>query len=347
MSMADFFRARLFSLKMALPGKLQVKLAGGRALVMHGRTLDPSIQLLAHMSSGQPALSALPIDVARAAAAAGYAMLSGPVRKTGAVRDCHIPGSGGDIAVRIFTPTVFAQEPACVLYFHPGGWVIGDLDTGNSFCAELCERAGVPVVAVDYRLAPEHKFPAAVEDAMSAYGWMLANAAQLGSQSDKVVVAGESAGANLAAVVCQLAKAKGLQQPHCQFLISPVTDVSNRSASYSDFASAFPLNADLMEWFISTYLGDNTNALDERASPLLASDLENLASAVVVTAGFDPLVDEGEAYADRLRSAGVRVEYHCEEASGHGITTLTGLSRSCARANNRVIEILVNFLKTG
>jgi acetyl esterase/lipase len=229
-----------------------------------------------------------------------------------------------------------------VLFFHPGGWVIGDLDSGHAFCTEVCAASGATVISVAYRLAPEHRFPCAADDAIAAYYWALENAASYDCDPAKIIVAGESAGGNLAAVVCQQAKLAGRQQPLCQFLVSPVTDVKNRSESYKDLSDAFPLTASLMEWFIANYIASEEQAGDPKASPLLATDFAGLAPAVVVTAGFDPLVDEGAAYARKLKEGGARVQYHCETGAGHGILTMAGLSRSCGAASDRCVRLLVD-----
>lgn len=229
-----------------------------------------------------------------------------------------------------------------VLFFHPGGWVVGDLDSGHAFCTEVCAASGATVISVDYRLAPEHKFPCAADDAIEAYYWVLENVASYNGDPSKIIVAGESAGGNLAAVVCQQAKLAGRQQPLCQFLVTPVTDVKNRSESYKDLSDAFPLTARLMEWFIAHYIATKEQAGDPKASPLLAADFSDLAPAIVVTAGFDPLVDEGAAYAKKLEEAGVEVKYHCETGAGHGILTMAGVSRSCGAASNRCIGLLID-----
>lgn len=345
MAFTDVIREKVFRFKMSLPGALQVRMAGGQPIVVRGRTMDPSLQLLAHMSAGQPTLDSYPIDIARAASAAGYAAFSGPANESVSVRDTVISNDGSDLPIRIYTPRGSSSPMPVVVFFHPGGWVIGDLESGHRFCTELCNRSCAVVVSVNYRLAPEHVFPAAVEDALFAYKWAIEHAAELGGDAGGIWVAGESAGANLAAVVCLLARDEGLAQPSGQILISPVTDVQSRHASYDDLSDAFPLTAELMEWFISHYIASEEYAGDFRASPLLAKNLEGLAPALIVTAGFDPLLDEGEAYARRLAEAGVEVRYHCENGAGHGIATMLGVSRSCWAAGDRVLEQAVQLIK--
>ncbi len=334
-----------FKLSMSLPGALQVALAGGKPIVIRGHRLDPSIQLLAHYSAGQPSLDTFPIDIARTAAAAGYAALSAPPRQEITLRDLELDGAQGALPARVYLPLDNQANGVLILFFHPGGWVIGDLNSGHSFCTQIAARTGATVVSVDYRLAPEHPFPAAVDDAIAAYEWALSNAPDLNCNPEKIIVAGESAGGNLAAAICQQAKSAGLPQPCGQYLVSPVTDLKHRSASYTELGDAFPLTADLMEWFIDNYV-DPSHADDARASVLLATDLTALAPAIVITAGFDPLVDEGAAYAKQLSESGVPVTYHCESGSGHGILTMAGLSRSCKAASDRCIALLVDFVAT-
>ena len=345
MAVKEWLSRLWFKVSMSLPGPLQIVLAGGKPIVIRGHRLDPSIQLLAHYSAGQPSLDTLPIDIARAAAAAGYAALSAPPRQEITVRDLQLDGAQEALPARVCVPVRGQANGVLVLFFHPGGWVIGDLNSGHSFCTEVAARTGATVVSVDYRLAPEHPFPTAVDDAIAAYEWALSNAADLNCNPEKIIVAGESAGGNLAAAICQQAKSSGLPQPCGQYLVSPVTDLKHRSASYTELGDAFPLTADLMEWFIDNYV-DPSHADDVRASVLLATDLTDLAPAIVVTAGFDPLVDEGAAYAQKLCASGVPVTYHCESGSGHGVLTMAGLSRSCKSASDRCIALLVDFIAT-
>jgi acetyl esterase/lipase len=342
MSLKQYLSGLWFKIAMSLPGPLQVVLAGGAPVTARGNTMDSSVQLLAHFSAAHPSLDTYPIDIARAAGSAGYSVLSRPPRSNVETADIEIDCASGLIPARITKPIGGRTSETMVLFFHPGGWVIGDLDSGHAFCTEVCAASGATVISVDYRLAPEHRFPCAADDAIAAYYWALESAASYGCAPAKIIVAGESAGGNLAAVVCQQAKLAGRQQPLSQFLVSPVTDVKNRSESYTDLSDAFPLNANLMEWFIANYISAEEEAGDPKASPLLATDFSDLAPAIVVTAGFDPLVDEGAAYATKLKEAGVDVQYHCETGAGHGILTMAGLSRSSGAASDRCVSLLVD-----
>lgn len=230
--------------------------------------------------------------------------LSGEPEPVEAVADRTIPGPGGDIPVRVYTPKGDPPLPVLV-FFHGGGFVIGDLETHDGECRALTNAAGCIVVAVDYRLAPEHKFPAAVDDAFVATEWVAANAASIGADANRVAVGGDSAGGNLAAVVAQMAKDRGGPQLALQLLIYPATDYGFDTVSHTENADGYLLTKDMMEWFQDQYLPSEEDGADPRLSPLRADDLSGLPPALVITAEFDPLRDEGEAYAARLADAGV------------------------------------------
>ena len=210
--------------------------------------------------------------------------------------------------------------------------MIGDLETHDVLCRQLTAESGASVVAVDYRLAPEHKFPAAVDDAWAATRWVAAHAAGLGVDAGRLAVGGDSAGGTLAAVVTLLARERGGPSLALQVLIYPVTDLGAETRSYADFADGFMLTRETMRWFSAQYLNGGREAADWRASPLRAPSLAGLPPALVVTAGFDPLRDEGEAYARQLREAGVRVDATCYGGMIHGFVPMGRLIESGNRA---------------
>jgi len=224
----------------------------------------------------------------------------------GAVADRRIPGPAGEIPLRVYTPEGPGPFPVYV-NFHGGGWVIGDLETADVVCRDVCNTAGVVVVSVDYRLAPEHPYPAAVEDAFAATRWAADHVAEIGGNG-RLAVGGESAGGNLAAVVTQRARDEGGPDIHFQLLAYPVTDCDFERASYRENGQGYLLEVDTMRWFWDHYCPSIEQRRQPQASPLRADDLSNLPPALVVTAEFDPLRDEGEAYAAALAAAGVRVE---------------------------------------
>ncbi len=222
------------------------------------------------------------------------------------VEDRSIPGPGGEIPVRIYRPTE-ASDHSLLVWYHGGGWVIGDLDGADVTCRELAARSGSVVVSVDYRLAPEHRYPAAHEDCYAATVWAAGNAEDLGADAGKLAVGGDSAGGNLAAVVSLRARDESGPAIRFQLLVYPVTDHNYETVSYNDNAEGYLLTRDGMEWFWNHYLGPDGDGSHPHASPLRAEDLSGLPPAHVITAEYDPLRDEGEAYAERLRGAGVAV----------------------------------------
>jgi acetyl esterase len=252
--------------------------------------------------------------------------LAAPPPEVESVEDLLAPGPAGDIRVRLYRPRGAADAgplPALV-YFHGGGWTIGDLDTHDVVCRELADLARCAIASVDYRLAPEHKFPAAVDDAVAATRWVAREAGRLGIDARRIAVGGDSAGGNLAAVVALVARDEGGPPLAMQTLIYPATDMAADTASHLRYAEGLLLTRDSIVWFKENYLRDAADEADWRASPLKAPDLARLPPAYVITAGFDPLVDEGRAYADRLQTAGVPVTYECFEGMIHGFVTMGG-----------------------
>jgi len=258
-------------------------------------------------------------------AGARQAMLDGRVNEAdppavARIEDLAMDGPGGRLALRCYRPPAPQGTPGALLYFHGGGFVIGDLDTHDTICRHLCALGGVAVVSVDYRLAPEHPFPAAVDDALAALAWLRGQAGAIGADPGRLAVAGDSAGGTLAAVAAQRARDDGVALC-AQLLLYPVVDLAGRYPSHAEHRDTPPIAAPVLDWFWSLYLGPQRDAAllrDPRVSPLHAPRFDGLAPAFVLTAGLDPLRDEGAAYAHRLAGAGVETLYQCALGTVHG-----------------------------
>ena len=256
----------------------------------------------------------------------------------GSVTDRTIPGPAGEIPVRVYRPEG-GGTPPIVVYFHGGGWTIGNLDSHDENCRAMTANAGVVTVSVDYRLAPEHRYPAAADDAYAAAGWAAEHAADLGGDASRLVVAGDSAGGNLAAVTALRARDSGGPAITHQVLIYPVTDVGQDTESYHENATGFFLSAAHMRWYWGCYLG-RRDGTGPYASPLRAINLGGLPPATVLTADCDPLRDEGNAYAERLRAAGVPVTARCYAGMFHGFYGMAGLLDGATAAQQEVADVL-------
>jgi acetyl esterase len=273
-------------------------------------SLDPIMKAFLEQMTSQPApkLNEVPPPVGREMMRAMIQLIGANDVPIGKVVNRTCPGPGGPIPIRFYSPVASGGDPLpALIYFHGGGFVIGDLETHDGLCRMLANEGGVHVIAVDYRLAPEHKFPAAVEDAFAAVEWVEANASDLGIDANRLAVGGDSAGGNLAAVVAQMAKEKGAPSIAYQMLFFPVTQARANTKSMRDCAEGYFLERATMDWFFNNYLGASADTSDLRISPLLAKDVSGLPPAYVMLAGYDPLHDEGLAYAEKLKAAGVNV----------------------------------------
>ena len=308
-------------------------------------TLDPSAAALAKMmkEAGRPALDTLPPPDARVQSNANRAAVQPDPPAMQSVEDMSVPAPHGAIPVRVYKPQTLpkADLAPVLIYYHGGGWVIGDLDSHDVVCKEIATKAGLVVIAVDYRLAPEHKFPAAVDDCIAATEWAARNAAKLGVDADKLFVGGNSAGGNLAAVVSMHARDNNGPRIKGQVLVYPVTDLAMNTASYKDPETGVLLTHSMMRWFRDHYLTDHKQIDDWRASPLRMSNLKGLPPAYVLTCGADPLHDEGEEFARRLKHAGNDVIHANYPGQFHAFLTMGRLLPE----SNKLVGEITDWLK--
>tara|TARA_R110000868_G_scaffold29322_5_gene108961 strand:+ start:23462 stop:24487 length:1026 start_codon:yes stop_codon:yes gene_type:complete len=327
-----------------LPDPVLLAMSGGKPLQIDGRTLDVQTQFLAAQGAKAPSLTTLDPVAGREATRAGLALLDGARDPRVDVRDMKVTGADGDLDARLYTPTNASGPLPGIVFFHFGGCVIGDLDTCDTFCTMMSEIAECVVLSVAYRLAPEHKFPAAVDDALAAFRFACKNSNALG-MNHRIAVGGDSAGGYLSAVVAQETLRRDEETPSAQLLIYPVTDMTWQGGSWDTCADVYPLTQDVMQWFIETYLNSEAEKSDLRVSPLKAGNLEDVASAIVITSGFDVLRDQGTAYAEKLKEAGVKVTYRCYDRLAHGFTAMTGAVPAARRACEEIARELHSALR--
>jgi acetyl esterase len=331
-----------------LPPWLKHLAAGGKRITIDGNTLDATLQLIL-IAKGRTRTSSFSADgdleVARAL-----------MRKSNAATNTHlavpttdltIPGPGRSLRARHYRPAVAEAAPLLV-FFHGGGFVMGDIESHDGLCRMICSDAAIHVLSVDYRLAPEHPAPAAVDDCVAAYRWARGHAAELGADPSRIGVGGDSAGGNLAALVTLRSREEGIPQPALQVLLYPLLDLSAKTRSRTLFADGFFLSKLEEERHVDLYLdGTGLAADDARVSPLKAADLSGLAPALVVTAGFDPLRDEGNEYAGALRSAGVTVDHRQFDALTHSFAGMAHYGGGSADATTATISAIRAHLSRG
>jgi acetyl esterase len=309
--------------------------------------LDPKIRQLLDVSADAPPIGTVPVEVMRGEAPsqmAGWYRLGLVSTPVAAVEDRFVPGPAGDLPVRVYTPAGRGPFPL-VVFFHGGGWVLGDLDTHDPFSRALCAGAGCVVVSVGYRLAPEHPFPAAPDDAVAATRWVGEHAAEVGGDHARIALAGDSAGGNLAAVTALRIRDEGGPALRGQLLIYPGLGYpSPPTPSYVENAEGYGMTREAATWFWDQYLGDRTYATNPLAAPLLAPDLSGLPPALVVTAEYDVLRDEGDLYVERLLEAGVPARLSRYDGVHHRFAEFIGILEQAEQARDEMCAWLREVL---
>ena len=340
-------QAKIAKLLLKLPASWKVKMAGGKPLELGGRTLDPNLQFLSHGAAKQPPMSSLEPEVAQASAIEGLAMFAADPEPGVSFEDTSIPGSDGhQIPVRIYRPDDQDATAPMLAYWHMGGGVILNVEACHAFCSMISKVAKCPVVSVDYRLAPQHKYPAGLEDCITAYEWTLKNAAHYGAPSGRAAIGGDSMGGNFSAIIAQESTRRGMPKPELQLLIYPATDLVTEFQSATTYGETYPLSTDTMQWFMGQYLPDGFDRANVLLSPALETRLEGLPPAIIATAGFDPLVDDGAAYAEKLEAAGVPVTFKCYDSLAHGFTAFTAVAPAAREACLEIAGMVRDVYRT-
>ena len=339
----------------SIPVKWQHRLASSQPYKRDGQELLPEIRLALWLMNnlGGKSFEEFSPKEARQRVDAEARIFSGKPIEMAEIVNRSIPGPAGQIPVRLYRPKITSTSLLTdgrlpmIVYYHGGGWVVGSLDSHDSFCRYLADKCQALVMAVDYRLAPEHRFPAAVDDCYAAFEWSFNEANLLGVDNTRIAVAGDSAGGNLSAVVAQQSVIKDGPQPKLQVLIFPVTDLTTERESYRLFPDGFFLTKKQMDWYRNHYIG-NHDSSDIRISPLLASQdiVRRVCRAYITTAGFDLLRDEGEAYAKRLQSLGVNVRLVRNGNLIHSWVNAIGLTPMINQAGSILVKEIVSGLNS-
>lgn len=299
------------------------------------------------VQNGRPRLHTLPHEVGRTAVDKMSEDSEAEPPEVAATIDGTIAIPGAELKFRRYRPLGAADGALpTLIYYHGGGWVIGTIETHDSTCRRLANKSRCQVISIDYRLAPEHPFPTPTDDGLAAFRHIRDNAGQFGADAARLAVGGDSAGGNIAAVVCQACRETGEPMPAFQMLIYPATDARRQTESHRLFGEGYFLTKDLMDWFWQAYSPHGTDQTDIRLSPLLARDFKGLPPAFVLTAGYDPLRDEGRAYAERLIEAGVKTTYVNYPGTIHGFFSLTRFLRQGLKANDEAASVMAAHFGT-
>ena len=335
LSLATRVRNRALRRLLGLPPRWLRRFAGP-TIVVEDQRLDPQVQALLTAKRLARVRDSDDVPTARRALDQDLDAVAPRPCPMKRLQDMRVALDAVSLPARLVVPMSASSTPPLLVYFHGGGFVVGGLRSHDAAVRELAHLAATAILAVEYRLAPEHKAPVAVDDAYGAYRWARANAEALEVDGERIGVGGDSAGGNLSALVSHRCRDRGERVPEVQLLIYPATDLTNASASHTTFGSGFLLERERIDWYLGHYLVDDEQRSKPEVSPLFAPRFDGLPPAILVTAGFDPLRDEGAAYAEKLRGAGVPVTYRCERGLVHGFFNMSGVV-SAARAANEAI----------
>jgi len=342
----SWLRKALVHLALSRSDAALIKASGGEPRTVRGMTLDPRFQFIEAQSRKRDVdWSRVSVEAIRAQTEAGAEIFGGGKVANVRTERVYVTGRSHSVPCRLYLPEVRNNSAAMLVYFHFGGGVIGSLESCHRLCGLIARDAGAPVLSVDYRLAPEHPFPAGVEDAIAAYAWALENAARYGAPGGKAAVGGDSQGGNFAAVIAQ--HFKGPRGPVLQLLIYPAVDYVSDTPSMHDFADAYPLTSGMIEFFLAKYLPIGVDPSDPRVSQGRVAEVSGLAPALIYTAGIDMLLDQGEASGDRLRDAGVRVAMTRFDSLPHGFVGMPSVAPASEQAIRRIARETAAALKGG
>jgi acetyl esterase len=333
----QWLRKAMVHLALSRSDAALVKAAGGGARIVRGMTLDPRLQMIEFnaRANARPWDQMTPEILRRQTE--GLSRMFGGARVGGVRKQrVYVTGRSHSVPADLYLPTVRDNSATMLVYFHFGGGVVGSPLNCVRLCGLIAKYSGAPVMAVQYRMAPESKFPAGLEDAMAAYLWAVDNAARFGGAVGKAAVGGDSIGGNFAAVISQQMRAGRQPKPAFQLLIYPGVDFTSETASMREFADAFPLTSQTLDFFVANYLPEGADPSDPRLSPGRAQDLSKLPPALVYTAGFDMLLDQGEGYGERLRQAGVKTIYTRFDSLPHGFVAFPSAAPAAEAAVKRI-----------
>jgi len=340
----SWLRKALVHLALSRSDEALIKASGGKPRVVRGMTLDARMQFL----EAQARQRAIPWDqmtvaMLREQTEAGAELFGGPKVSGVRIQRHYVTGRSHSVPTRLYLPTVRNNAAAMMVYFHFGGGVIGSLESCHRICGLIAKEAGAPVMSVDYRLAPEFKFPNGLEDCMAAYSWAVDNAARYGAPVGKAAIGGDSMGGHFSAIIAQ--EFRKTKPPVLQLLIYPAVDFMSETPSMHDFADAWPLTAETVDYFMKQYLPDDVDLSTPRFSPIRTQDLRGLAPALIYTAGFDMLLDQGEAYAQALEKAGVKVAYKRFDSLPHGFVAFPAAAPAAEAAIRQIARETAAALK--